>query len=264
LANTAQAKKRARQAETHRAHNASMRSMVRTYIKRVYAAIEEGNKTLAEEAYKAAQPIIDRMARKGLIHRNKAARHKSRLSAHIKKMSAKQQQRKQQSKRFCGHALSCPPFVLYQGKGVTMKTIFLFLSLFIANSTAFAMQPPPTLKYNIGFIFNQSQTTPFKITYIICKIDETYSRIQACEQEFQATAYTLLPKHNMIIPIPKDTSHVTHEIRILTVKGARATKGPQTICNTRKNGAIGIDEITDAQGQSSITCKTGKLGMTTL
>jgi small subunit ribosomal protein S20 len=87
LANTAQAKKRARQAEKHRAHNASMRSMVRTYIKRVYSAIESGNKTLAQEAYQAAQPVLDRMARKGLIHKNKAARHKSRLSAHIKKMS---------------------------------------------------------------------------------------------------------------------------------------------------------------------------------
>jgi small subunit ribosomal protein S20 len=87
LANTAQAKKRARQAEKHRGHNASMRSMVRTYIKHVYTAIEAGDKKLAQEAYQAAQPILDRMARKGLIHKNKAARHKSRLSAHIKKMS---------------------------------------------------------------------------------------------------------------------------------------------------------------------------------
>ena len=87
LANTAQAKKRARQAEKHRGHNASQRSMVRTYIKRVYAAIGANDKKLAEEAFKEAQPIIDRMARKGLIHKNKAARHKSRLNAHIKKMS---------------------------------------------------------------------------------------------------------------------------------------------------------------------------------
>ncbi len=88
MANTAQAKKRARQAEAHRTHNASMRSMVRTYLKRIYAAITSGDKKLAEEAYKEAQPIIDRMARKGLIHKNKAARHKSRLSGHIKKMSS--------------------------------------------------------------------------------------------------------------------------------------------------------------------------------
>jgi len=87
LANIKSAKKRARQSEKHRQHNASMRSMVRTYIKKVLAAITAGEKKLAEESYKAAQPIIDRMARKGLIHKNKAARHKSRLSAQIKKLA---------------------------------------------------------------------------------------------------------------------------------------------------------------------------------
>lgn len=61
--------------------------MVRTYIKKVYAAIEANDKKLAEETYHAAQPIIDRMANKGLLHKNKAARHKSRLIAHIKKMT---------------------------------------------------------------------------------------------------------------------------------------------------------------------------------
>jgi small subunit ribosomal protein S20 len=86
LANIASAKKRARQSEKHRQHNASLRSMVRTYIKKVYAAIDAHDKKLAEETYKAAQPIIDRMADKGLLHKNKAARHKSRLSAHINKM----------------------------------------------------------------------------------------------------------------------------------------------------------------------------------
>lgn len=88
MANIASAKKRARQAEKHRQHNASLRSMVRTYIKKVYAAIEAGDKTLAEESFKAAQPIIDRMADKGLLHKNKAARHKSRLTAHLKKLAA--------------------------------------------------------------------------------------------------------------------------------------------------------------------------------
>jgi small subunit ribosomal protein S20 len=87
LANITSAKKRARQAEKHRQHNASLRSMVRTYIKRVYAAIEAGDRKLADESFKAAQPIIDRMADKGLIHKNKAARHKSRLTAHLKKMT---------------------------------------------------------------------------------------------------------------------------------------------------------------------------------
>lgn len=86
MANIASAKKRARQSEKHRQHNASLRSMVRTYIKKVYAAIEAHDKKLAEETYNAAQPIIDRMADKGLLHKNKAARHKSRLVAHIKKM----------------------------------------------------------------------------------------------------------------------------------------------------------------------------------
>jgi small subunit ribosomal protein S20 len=86
LANTAQAKKRARQAEKHREHNASLRSMVRTYLKKAYNAVETGDKALAESSYQAAVPVIDRMANKGLLHKNKAARHKSRLTAHIRKM----------------------------------------------------------------------------------------------------------------------------------------------------------------------------------
>ncbi|HEY1774194.1 MAG TPA: 30S ribosomal protein S20 [Gammaproteobacteria bacterium] len=88
MANTKQAKKRARQAIVSRDHNATMRSMVRSYIKKVVKAIGEGKKTEAETAYKEAVPVIDRMADKGLLHRNKAARHKSRLNAHIKAMKA--------------------------------------------------------------------------------------------------------------------------------------------------------------------------------
>ena len=88
MANTKQAKKRARQADAHREHNATMRSMVRSYIKKVVKAIGEGKKAEAETAYKEAVPVIDRMADKGLLHRNKAARHKSRLNAHIKAMKA--------------------------------------------------------------------------------------------------------------------------------------------------------------------------------
>lgn len=84
MANTAQAKKRARQAEKHRQHNASLRSMMRTQIKKVTKALAEGRKDDARKLYDEAVPVIDRMARKGLIHKNKAARHKSRLSAHIK------------------------------------------------------------------------------------------------------------------------------------------------------------------------------------
>lgn len=87
MANTAQAEKRARQAEKHRQHNAARRSMLRTYIKKVIKAIHLGDKDVATQAYKEAVPIIDRMANKGLIHKNKAARHKSRLNAHIKAMA---------------------------------------------------------------------------------------------------------------------------------------------------------------------------------
>jgi small subunit ribosomal protein S20 len=84
LANTKQAKKRVRQAEKNRQHNASMRSMLRTYIKRVAAAITAGDQKAALAAMQEATPIIDRMANKGIIHKNKAARHKSRLISHIK------------------------------------------------------------------------------------------------------------------------------------------------------------------------------------
>lgn len=87
MANSPQAKKRARQAEVRRSHNASFRSMVRTYIKNTYKAIETGDKTKAEEAFKAAVPVIDSMVRKGIMHKNKAARHKSRLNAQIKALS---------------------------------------------------------------------------------------------------------------------------------------------------------------------------------
>ena len=83
LANSAQARKRARQAETRRQHNAGMRSMFRTYVKRVVYAVEAGDKAEATEAFKVAVPVIDGMVSKGLIHKNKAARHKSRLNAHV-------------------------------------------------------------------------------------------------------------------------------------------------------------------------------------
>lgn len=90
MANTKQAKKRVRQAEKHRQHNASHRSMMRTYIKNVIVAIEKGAANEAEAAYQVAVPIIDRMATKGFIHKNKAARHKSRLFARIRKLNTPQ------------------------------------------------------------------------------------------------------------------------------------------------------------------------------
>lgn len=88
MANTAQAKKRARQAEQRRSQNASQRSMVRTYIKRVRAAIATGNHDTARTALAEATPVIDRMADKGIMHKNKAARHKSRLNAAVKALQA--------------------------------------------------------------------------------------------------------------------------------------------------------------------------------
>jgi small subunit ribosomal protein S20 len=84
LANTAQAKKRARQAEKRRQQNASLRSMMRTSIKKVVHAIEAKQKDKASEAYKAAVPLIDQMATKNIITANKAARHKSRLNTRIR------------------------------------------------------------------------------------------------------------------------------------------------------------------------------------
>ncbi|MCG8433347.1 MAG: 30S ribosomal protein S20 [Gammaproteobacteria bacterium] len=83
MANIASAKKRARQAEKHRLHNQGFKSMFRTYLKKVVTAIETGDKDAASTAYREAVPVIDKMVSKGLIHRNKAARHKSRLNQHI-------------------------------------------------------------------------------------------------------------------------------------------------------------------------------------
>ena len=84
MANIQSAKKRARQAEVRRMRNASQRSMLRSTIRKVLKAIEAKDKAGAEAAYNAAEPVLDRFASRGLIHRNKAARHKSRLAAHIK------------------------------------------------------------------------------------------------------------------------------------------------------------------------------------
>ena len=88
MANSAQAKKRARQNVKARKHNASMRSMVRTYLKRTLAAISTNDYAVATEAYKSLVPVIDRMADKGIIHKNKAARHKSRLNAQVKALAS--------------------------------------------------------------------------------------------------------------------------------------------------------------------------------
>jgi small subunit ribosomal protein S20 len=88
MANSAQARKRARQAFKARAHNASLRSRLRTAIKSVRKAITTGDKSAAQNVLSASTSIIDSIADKRIIHKNKAARHKSRLSAAIKAMSA--------------------------------------------------------------------------------------------------------------------------------------------------------------------------------
>ncbi|MDO8954636.1 MAG: 30S ribosomal protein S20 [Gammaproteobacteria bacterium] len=88
MANIKSAKKRIIQSEKNRKHNASMRSMMRTFIKKVVVAIEAGAQDKATLAYNEMQKVVDRYADKGLIHKNKAARHKSRLIAKIKALSA--------------------------------------------------------------------------------------------------------------------------------------------------------------------------------
>lgn len=87
MANIKSAKKRARQAEGRRKQNASRRSMMRTYMKKVIAAIQSGDKAAAQAAFTTAVSVLDVAAGKGLIHANKAARHKSRYNAKIKAMA---------------------------------------------------------------------------------------------------------------------------------------------------------------------------------
>ena len=84
MANSPQAKKRARQNEKNRKHNASLRSMARTYMKKVNTKIEAGNYEEAQAAFQQCQPIIDSMVNKGIFTKNKVARQKSRMVARIK------------------------------------------------------------------------------------------------------------------------------------------------------------------------------------
>lgn len=88
MANIKSAEKRARQAVKRRAHNMAARSRLRTAIKNVVSAVNAGNKEEAAANLKAAVPVIDTMVNKGIIHRNKAARHKSQLAARVKELSA--------------------------------------------------------------------------------------------------------------------------------------------------------------------------------
>ncbi len=88
MANTAQARKRARQTVKINAHNSALRSMMRTAIKNVRKAVEAGDKAKAAETFTASMKVIDRIADKKLVHKNKASRDKSRLAAAVKAMSA--------------------------------------------------------------------------------------------------------------------------------------------------------------------------------
>lgn len=88
MANIKSARKRAKQSEKTRLHNMGLRSSMRTKIKNVIKAVEKGDKEAANTAYKDAVPVIDSMINKGIVNKNKAARHKSRLNKMIKGMAA--------------------------------------------------------------------------------------------------------------------------------------------------------------------------------
>jgi len=87
MANIKSAKKRARQSEVRRGHNASLRSRMRTAIKQVRKAVSGGDKSAAQTALRSATSILDSTVGKGIVHRNMAARNKSRLSAAVKAMA---------------------------------------------------------------------------------------------------------------------------------------------------------------------------------
>ncbi len=88
MANSPSSKKRARQSEKRRQLNASQRSMVRTFIKKIHSAVESGNYDNAQAAFLTAQPIIDSMVNKGIFPKNRAARIKSTLNGKVKALKA--------------------------------------------------------------------------------------------------------------------------------------------------------------------------------
>jgi small subunit ribosomal protein S20 len=87
MANSAQARKRARQSIKQNMHNASLRSELRTAVKKVQKAIVAGDKAAAQKIYQESMSVIDRIADKKIIHKNKASRHKSRLAAQVKALA---------------------------------------------------------------------------------------------------------------------------------------------------------------------------------
>lgn len=86
MANIASARKRARQAEKRRQHNTALRSKLRSAVRNIRKAISAGDKKAARELFRHSASVIDSIADKNIIHKNTAARHKSRLSARIKAM----------------------------------------------------------------------------------------------------------------------------------------------------------------------------------
>ncbi|HWW20224.1 MAG TPA: 30S ribosomal protein S20 [Steroidobacteraceae bacterium] len=88
MANTKSAEKAARQAAEHRTHNVTLRSRMRSAIRKVNDAVASGNKDDAQKSYQAAVPVIDSMVNKKILHRNAAARYKSRLATRVKSVGA--------------------------------------------------------------------------------------------------------------------------------------------------------------------------------
>ncbi len=89
MANTKSAEKAARQSSVHRVRNDAMTSRLRSAIRKATLALKAGNQPDAAAALASATPIIDSMVNKGIIHRNKAARHKSRLTKQVRALAAK-------------------------------------------------------------------------------------------------------------------------------------------------------------------------------
>lgn len=87
MANIQSAKKRARQSVKRRAHNMAMRARLRTAVRKVLLAVKAGDKSRAQDSFKAAVPEIDRMVSKGIIRKNRGAQYKSRLNARVRALS---------------------------------------------------------------------------------------------------------------------------------------------------------------------------------
>ena len=87
MANTSSAKKRVKQSERNRERNIALKNRMRTSVKKVLKATDDGNHTEAAESYKVAKPLIDSLARKGIIHKNKAANQKKKLNKRIKALA---------------------------------------------------------------------------------------------------------------------------------------------------------------------------------